>query len=401
MKKIQLLLILAVVAVTLSACMIIAASDEEAMSNTFSANTTDVPDTDDNMLNETIASTPEIPTFENLNISDGRTPNKIIEDYYITHPVPVDLDTAISNYAEHGNASDSFLDLYVQATKISAIEIYGACFEYTTLKGLAFYNGDEMIGFHAVILANVNGQIVIEDELDSVLYQNHPLNSSIVFNALRNCLATFSNIELVGINYINYGYSYAYPVGILNEEAGIKYYYEGEMHDFGGVEIFATVEEGQQAYDEHFAFRDEQYDMLPIYGVDDPKKYTGVLNKYQSEDVWLRGIPEEEFLYLFDSDWNIAIPLLDADGNENNYCLHLLYSKNKLIGELVLQITDDFDVTVELEIVAEKNVETNQYISLGESKYYSEVTALLADVKDLDTVKGVCFNGENYILIYK
>ena len=173
------------------------------------------------------------------------------------------------------------------------------------------------------------------------------------------------------------------------------------MNLFGCVDTFTTVAEAQQAYADYLAFRNNQYERLPIYGVDDPMKYTGVLRVYENRDVWERGIPKEEFQYLFDSDWDIAIPLLDENGNEDNYCLHLLYSKNKLIAELVLKITDDFKLITELEVVAEKDSETNQYVPLEESKYYTQVTELLAEVEDLDTVKGVCFDGENYTLIYK
>lgn len=94
----------------------------------------------------------------------------------------------------------------------------------------------------------------------------------------------------------------------------------------------------------------------------------------------------------------IAIPLLDADGNEGVYALHLLYHHDTLIAELLLNDAGELLIPKK-EIVSEKDSTTQEYIGLSKIDYLDEVTRLLKNLDNNAIVKGIGFDGDNYMVI--
>ena len=123
----------------------------------------------------------------------------------------------------------------------------------------------------------------------------------------------------------------------------------------------------------------------------------GLGDVYKRQDVYLLH-KELESQYLFDFDWLIAIPLLDADGNEGVYALHLLYHHDTLIAELLLNDAGELLIPKK-EIVSEKDSTTQEYIGLSKIDYLDEVTRLLKNLDDKAIVKGIGFDGDNYMVI--
>ena len=281
-------------------------------------------------------------------INDGRPSNGIIENYYIQECIDLDMQRNISKYASTSNVSDKFSKYYTQSTNIRTIPVLGPYLEYTSLQVCMFYTNDTMIGTVAVVLALNDKGIFIKEELEISLgspYHESPL-------ADQNCL----------------------------------------------IEPFLTIAEGQNNFTKHWEKRDELISNLPTCKWENTTWRTeGWINKYKYQDVYLLH-KELESQYLFDFDWLIAIPLLDADGNEGVYALHLLYHHDTLIAELLLNDAGELLIPKK-EIVSEKDSTTQEYIGLSKIDYLDEVTRLLKNLDNNAIVKGIGFDGDNYMVI--
>ena len=120
----------------------------------------------------------------------------------------------------------------------------------------------------------------------------------------------------------------------------------------------------------------------------------GYINKYRYQDVSTMGETRVDNLYDFETV--IAIPLLDENGQEDIYVLHLLYIQNYLIGEVILKKQDGVGTSVSA-IYAEKTT-TGGYIPLEGINYVAAVEELLVGVDETQVV-GIGFDGSEYCLI--
>ena len=249
------------------------------------------------------------------------------------------------------------------------------------------------------ILINDKG-IFIKEELEISLgspYHESPLADQNCFKVLSTCMQNYPDFEIKGVVYNQYGYMAVYPVGLLPGDSSIKYF-DYELCDFRLIEPFLTIAEGQNNFTKHWEKRDELISKLPTYKWENTTWRTeGWINKYKYQDVYLLH-KELESQYLFDFDWLIAIPLLDADGNEGVYALHLLYHHDTLIAELLLNDAGELLIPKK-EIVSEKDSTTQEYIGLSKIDYLDEVTRLLKNLDNNAIVKGIGFDGDNYMVI--
>ena len=339
-------------------------------------------------------------TMSKCVINDGRPSNGIIENYYIQEFIDLDMQRDISRYASTSNVSDKFSEYYTQSTNIRTIPILGSYLEYTSLQVCMFYTNDTMIGTVAVVLALNDKGIFIKEELETSVgssYHGSPLADQNCFKALSSCMQNYPDFEIKGVVYNQYGYMAVYPVGLLPGDSSIKYF-DYELCDFRLIEPFLTIAEGQNNFTKHWEKRDELISNLPTYKWENTTWRTeGWINKYKYQDVYLLH-KELESQYLFDFDWLIAIPLLDADGNEGVYALHLLYHHDTLIAELLLNDAGELLIPKK-EIVSEKDSTTQEYIGLSKIDYLDEVTRLLKNLDDNAIVKGIGFDGDNYMII--
>jgi hypothetical protein len=169
--------------------------------------------------------------------------------------------------------------------------------------------------------------------------------------------------------------------------------------DFGYIDNFSSIDEGQKAFEDYWVFREQTITDIPIFRWKTEYFYPGgALSHYKAYALALGDKEENQFLH--DSDWNIVIPLLDDDGNEGSHVMHLLYDNDVLIAEIVLCDTDDAPISV-YQRVSEKDESTGRYLGLSEIKYCSDIEGGLSKTKDFSQIKGVCFNGTKYTLIYE
>ncbi|MGM9643493.1 MAG: hypothetical protein ACI3X1_00220 [Eubacteriales bacterium] len=165
------------------------------------------------------------------------------------------------------------------------------------------------------------------------------------------------------------------------------------------VNSFTSLEEGREKFNTYWNFRANEISQIPIYEWTDVTLHpNGYINQYRYEDIYSSGVNVSSCQYLFDFDWFLVIPLLNGDGNEGEYVLHLLYQKDKLIAELVLQQDSEGIIRLRKELVSDKDTQTNKYIGLNGIDYVEKCSQLLSG--SAANIKGIGFDGETYFLVY-
>ncbi|HII95701.1 MAG TPA: hypothetical protein HA367_08245 [Candidatus Methanofastidiosum sp.] len=329
-------------------------------------------------------------------IEDARPENGIIEDYYADDAIDLNIVDHLSLYAESDTSSDEFKELYNNAEDISLIPVYGMYLENTSLAVCLFRKEDELLGTKTIHVFEEDGMTQIA-EFTSIIGDTsarNPLSDRQCFLAISSSQADYPSFELLGMVYYAIGYKITYPIGILDGEEYIKFY-NGSASNFGWVEPFSTVDEGRDKFNMYWNIRTSIINSIPTFPWKTEVLYEqGYINKYKHQDVFTMG--ETPVDNLYDYETVIAIPLLDENGEENVYVLHLLYIQNYLIGEVILKNQDGIYTSVSA-VYAEKTV-TGGYIPLLGINYVDTVKDLLAG-GDQTQVVGIGFDGSKYCLI--
>ena len=93
----------------------------------------------------------------------------------------------------------------------------------------------------------------------------------------------------------------------------------------------------------------------------------------------------------------MLVPLLNADGKEGDCVLYLLYQKDKLIAETILQNGSDGTLRAVKERVSDKDSETGKYIGLDGIDYVAACNRLTEE--EAADIKGIGFNGQQYFVV--
>ncbi|MFA5067721.1 MAG: hypothetical protein WCR28_01950 [Candidatus Izemoplasmatales bacterium] len=329
---------------------------------------------------------------------DARPANGIVEDYYVDDAINLDILDHLSLYAESDIASDAFIELYNNADDISIIPVYGKNLEYTSLVVCLFSDDDVLLGTKTIHVFEEEGEVQIT-EFTVIIgdTSNHnPLSDRQCFLKISSCQADYPTFQLLGVVYYAIGYQTIYPIGIPDGENYIKFYYYG-LSAFGWVDPFSTVEEGRDKYDIYWITRTAIIKSIPTFPWKTKVLHSqGWINKYKHQDIFTMG--ETRVDNLYDYETVIAIPLLDENGQEYCYVLHLLYIQNYLIGEVILKKQEDGVSTSVSAIYAEKTT-TGGYIPLEGINYVAAVEELLVGVDETQVV-GIGFDGSEYSLIF-
>ena len=193
--------------------------------------------------------------------------------------------------------------------------------------------------------------------------------------------------KTVGVHCVGHVASVEEEVGKNAEDDRILYY-ENELTEFRLVEPFASIEAGREAFDAWWEFRAGELEKFPVF-------------------EWLLGAAYPTSNYLtqhagvYDSDWQLRVPLLGEDGRESRYMLLLCYRKDKLIAETVLQLDEADGARVVKERISDKDPATGKYSGLDGIDYAAACQRILPLPVDRTTVKGVGFDGESYFVVYR
>ena len=315
--------------------------------------------------------------------SEGRVENGRIEQFYTDDvPGPV-TGEAIAQYIADDRSSDALAELYADADEVSSLPILGTYLEKTSLFVCLFKAQGEPIGAHAVSV-DQNGNVT--GELSTLLGDTvgTPFADAACFEKISACLSAYPDFEILGVVYQDPGLSTIYPVGKNAGEDAVRYY-ENELTEFGLVEPFSTLEDGRAAFDAWRSFRAGEIEKLPIY------EWTAVPS-YPTRNYLTQSAG------IYDSDWQLIVPLLNADGRENEYILLLCYRKDKLIAETVLRLSADGARAVKPR-VSDKDAATGEYLGLDGIDYADACRRVLPS--DKTTVKGIGFDGTNYFVVYR
>lgn len=327
---------------------------------------------------------------------DARPVNGIVEDYYVDDAINLDIVDHLSLYAESDIASDAFKELFGNADNITIIPVYGVYLESTSLGVCLFSDDDVLLGTKTIHVFEEEGEVQITEFqmiIDDTIYYS-TLSDDHCFWIISSSQADYPTFQLLGVVYKATGYQTIYPIGILDGENYIKFYYYG-LSAFGWVDPFSTVEEGRDKYDIYWIIRTAIIKSIPVFPWKTKVLYSqGYMNKYRHQDVFTMG--ETRVDNLYDYETLIAIPLLDENGQEDIYVLHLLYIQNYLIGEVILKDQDGVGTSVSATY-AEKTT-TGGYIPLEGINYVAAVEELLVGVDETQVV-GIGFDGSEYCLI--
>lgn len=329
---------------------------------------------------------------------DARPANGIVEDYYVDDAINLDIVDHLSLYADSNIASDAFKELYNNADNVTIIPVYGIYLEYTSLAVCLFSNDDVLLGTKTIHVFEEEGEVQIT-EFTIIIgdTSNHnPLSDRQCFLKISSSQTDYPTYQLLGVVYYAIEFQTIYPIGILDGENDIKYYYYG-LSNFRLVEPFSTVEEGRDKFNIYWIIRTAIIKSIPVFPWKTKVLHSqGWINKYKHQDIFTMGETRVDNLYDFETV--IAIPLLDENGQEYCYVLHLLYIQNYLIGEVILKKQEDGVNTSVSAIYAEKTT-TGGYIPLEGINYVAAVEKLLVGVDETQVV-GIGFDGSEYSLIF-
>ncbi|MBR6053354.1 MAG: hypothetical protein IKP55_06230 [Clostridia bacterium] len=313
--------------------------------------------------------------------AEGRVENGRIEQFYTDWAPASVAKEAIAQYVADDRSSDALAELYADADEVSSLPILGTHLEKTSLFVCLFKKQGELIGTHAVSV-DQNGNVT--GELSELLGDTvgTPFADAACFERISACLSAYPDFEILGVVYQDPGLSTIYPVGKNARDDRILYY-ENQPTEFRLVEPFSTLEDGRAAFDAWRSFRAGEIEKLPIY-----------------EWTTVPAYPTRNYLTqsagIYDSDWQLIVPLLNADGREGDYILLLCYKKEKLIAETVLRLATDGARAVKRR-VSDKDPATGKYTGLDGIDYATECERILPS--DQTTVRGIGFDGETYFVV--
>ena len=315
--------------------------------------------------------------------AEGKAENGRIEAFYTDDAPGSVTKEAIAQYTADGQSTAALSALCDASDEVSSLPILGTYLEKTSLFVCLFQKQGELIGTHALAIdadGNVTGELseLLGDTVGT------PFADAACFERISACLSAYPDFEILGVVYQDPGLSTIYPVGKNAGDDRILYY-ENQPTEFRLVEPFATIEDGRAAFDAWRDLRAGEIEKLPIYEWTTVPSYP--THNYLTQSAG-----------IFDSDWQLLVPLLDADGREGEYILLLCYRKDKLIAETVLRLSADGARAVK-ERISDKDPATGKYVGLDGIDYATECERILPS--DKTTVKGIGFDGENYFVVYR
>lgn len=325
--------------------------------------------------------------------------NGRIADFYTDDGIDSVSYTALSDYVTNKSCSDSLLALYSDSDEVISVPIVGPYLEKTSLYVCLFKKQGGVIGTKALMVGS-DGTVVSElEQLLGESYIGTPFTDSYCFSVLADCMSSYPEFEIKGIVYDESGYMMVYPVGNQATSESILFY-NYELLNFSLVDSFTSLKEGREKFNDYWNFRSTVISQIPIY------KWTtvglhpnGYINQYRYDDIYSSSVDASSCQYLYDFDWFLVVPLLNGAGEEGEYVLHLLYKKDKLIAELVLQQTSDGVIRLSKERVSEKNTQTDEYVGLDSIDYVKQIGELSSS--NSTNIRGIGFDGEDFFVVYK
>ena len=196
-------------------------------------------------------------------------------------------------------------------------------------------------------------------------------------NYLKICNELFPNFEIIG--FIG-----ATPAGKIDGKGNILKYYRDRMlvPILKTTSEFSTMEEGFRLRAEYNAIQAKIEAEIPVFRW-----------KTTDDNVEKRGYHPTIYGYIYHYDRMVVCPLLDENGKEGVYICHLLYLRNRLIGEVVCTEDEKFV----LKHFGEYDEGSRTYAPIENSLYLKAIAEYVKNNPG-KTVTAVGFDGQNFIV---
>ncbi len=332
---------------------------------------------------------------------ESSTDDSLLTDFYVDEEIKIDPLEAITSYINTGKASERVITLYEQSTQIQMIRMYGQYLEYTSLGIFLFYDDDAFIGTCAMVLQPAGTSGAISTEFDPIAktwdLRNFSFYDRSQYDQLLDYMEYAPEHHILGISYNGEKGTMVYTVD--NDPYIHHQTPSGQSEDFRKIESPVTsIQDGQQKYKDFWVFYQQLQASLPIREWKIELAVSQWVGVYLSDLRNSGNYNQEDVQHLLDYEWYITVPLLDENGNEGVDVLELLYIKDRLIAEVVIRKTPQ-GRTIVYQQVSPKDPATGNYIGLSESKYMTQINALLENRTDFTHVLGAGFDGTNFVLV--
>lgn len=305
--------------------------------------------------------------------------------HYVEQAIETDLLQAAADYVDNAHLNGGFVTAYRQADRIEALPVYGDYLEPTDMAIYLFLRDGNTLGIAEATLAPDG---TIHDERFRNLTKPFEIFNTLsiehCYNSLVSCLQD-TDFTMTGIVYATRGYGQIYPVG-TKEGSSVVQYWAGAPRTFLLVEPFETIEQGRHAYQTYLEQKKQILNNIAIFPWKTAQFY---------ESGYLSRVPiNQSNAFLLDYDSQLAIPIVDKLHQEGRYILHLLYFRNQLIAEVIVEQKKASDYEIVWQNVAPKD-STGAYIPMETSTYETMLQKTLNQTNWLgQTVAGIAYTGK-------
>lgn len=336
------------------------------------------------------------------NINVGRIESDTNEAPNNNTTSDIEFLSALEKYASTDAISETLLRTYKEADAVRPIPILGPYLEETNIVAYMFFKNNSVCS-SALLSFDTKGDPVdieltefAESDISKYPFIVAHSNES-CYSSIKQCLSIDPDFEILGLVFNTLGMQTTLPVGRCKGETTIKYFYNEPM-SFNLVEPFESIEEGRIAFAKYLAEREDIKAQLPKFLWETERFFEdGFWSPYSLEYVF--DDKEENInkihLIKYDVDSWISLPLLDEELNEGVLISHLLYYRNKLIGEAVIS-RDPQNNLVAVYIEVAQKTDDGAYIAMEKSEYQKSIKKARELYPNIE-IEGVMFKDGTYI----
>ena len=336
--------------------------------------------------------------FNPTHYTDVYPPLWQLNDFVVETAINTDHKEIVEQHANSTNASERFLNLHHSAAQYYIFPILSPYLENTALIAIVYSSqeqltSDSLLGIETLALT-ASPNTMHTSEMYYELRDISPLLTDP--STLKQFLNENSNTTIQGIVYNAWGIAIAY----INPESGYLNLYGGSPTP-RYIAPVKSVEDGRAAYE---VFRNRAADIcteLPIYEWKASLQLSGFLRLYIHTGNNVGS-------YMFESDFNIPVPLVTADGQEGCMVLYLIFAEGSFVGEIIIErkanrtntAFADAEFVCIWERAAAIDPKTDKYQALEYSKYIEDLKSLNNDFESTSFIKGITFKDGDFQPVY-
>lgn len=329
--------------------------------------------------------------------------------YFTDEPATTDLRECFIEYVTNGDISRGEVELMKEEGmledslySISFANLYGHCLENTNLV-TCFLGTEDGKQYSITLVVYDEGEGIKVKELKQNGYpfdENRFRDTTAIYNdsgnasrQLKECNKKYPQFKLSGILFEG-----RRPIGYNGDDPYLKVYNSltGELENLENIPPVKSISEGQLEYDNYYRYIASIISDVPFHELSYNVKPFG--NDLKKEE------------YYTNADSYVCVRLFDKKGNKGNSVVCVYYSDGKIIAEVTYSIHKEkqenanhmspiITYTPINEIISSKD-ENGNYVGLDKIIYVEQTNDWLRRIEDLSSVKGMHFNGKEYVPVF-